>query len=128
MNWQFHKKQFYNSITDKQANLGKLFDWLKNFYWSHVQLKIDKNSYKMSLKALPVTIQQSKNQQGGWGCTLCTPPPPPGGGGCNLGPPPPPSLGQIEWKIFQKEGGPKKGRFITSKVPSFTGCNYYIDC
>ena len=28
----------------------------------------------MSLKARPVTIQQSKNQQGGWGCTLCTPP------------------------------------------------------
>ena len=29
----------------------------------------------MSLKALPVTIQQSKNQQGGGGWTSGTPPP-----------------------------------------------------
>ena len=88
MNWQFHKQQS-STVTDKQADLGKLFDWLKKFYWSHVQLKIEKNSYKMTFKALPVTIQQSKNQQGG---AHCAPPP-----------------GQIGLKIFQKEGGIQEG-------------------
>ena len=41
-------------ITDKHGGVGKLFDWSKKLYWSHVQYRIRGKSYKMSLTALPV--------------------------------------------------------------------------
>ena len=54
-------------VTDKQAGVSKLLDWSKTFYWSNqmFNIKLEENSYKMSFKALPVKIQQSKNQRGG---------------------------------------------------------------
>ena len=64
-------------------------------------LKLEKKSYKMSFKALPVTIQQSKNRQ--W---------------VHIVPP-----GQIGLKIFQKKGGIQEGAIYNKKVPRFTGCN-----
>ena len=51
----------------------------------------------MSLKALPVTIQQSKNQQGG-GVAIVPPPPPP-----------PPPLGADRVKDFSKGRGTQEG-------------------
>ena len=36
-------------------------------------IKLEEKSHKMSFKALPIKIQQSKNQQGG---TMFPPPPP----------------------------------------------------
>ena len=56
-------------------------------------LKLEKKSYKMSFKALPVTIQQSKNQQG-----------------VHIVPP-----GQIGLKIFQKKGGIQEGAIYNKK-------------
>ena len=41
-------------ITGKHGGVGKLFDWSKKLYWSHVQYRIRGKSYKMSLTALPV--------------------------------------------------------------------------
>ena len=32
MNWQFHNKRSSLTVTDKQAGVGKLFDWSKNVY------------------------------------------------------------------------------------------------
>ena len=58
MNQQFHNKQQSLTITDKQAGVGKIFDW-------SIKKKIKyTKSYKISFKALPVKIHPSKNQQG----------------------------------------------------------------
>ena len=56
-------------------------------------LKLEKKSYKMSFKALPVTIQQSKNRQG-----------------VHIVP-----TEQIGLKIFQKEGGTQEGAIYNKK-------------
>ena len=37
---QFHNKLQSLTVTDKQAGVGKLLDWSKNFYWSHAPYKI----------------------------------------------------------------------------------------
>ena len=71
MNWQFHNKRQSLTITDKQDGVAKSFDWSKKFYWSHVQIKLEEKSYKMSFKALSVKIQQSKNWQGQIGLNKC---------------------------------------------------------
>ena len=39
----------------------------KNFTRYIFNLNLEEKSYKMSFKALPVKIEWSKNQQGGWG-------------------------------------------------------------
>ena len=37
MSRQLHNKLQSLTVTDKQAGVGRLFDWSKKFYWSHVQ-------------------------------------------------------------------------------------------
>ena len=72
-NQQFHDKRQSWTFTNKQVSVGKLFDWSKEIFWSHVQHKLEKKSYKTSFKALPVEIQGSKNGQGGTQCSLPSP-------------------------------------------------------
>ena len=57
MNRQFHNKRQSLMVTDNQASLGKLFNLSKNFTAHMLNIKLEKNSYKMSFKALPVKIQ-----------------------------------------------------------------------
>ena len=40
MNQQFHNKHQTLTVTNKQAGVGQLFDWSKNFYSSHAEYKI----------------------------------------------------------------------------------------
>ena len=56
MNRQFHNKRQSFMVTDNQASLGKLFNLSKNFTAHMLNIKLEKNSYKMSFKALPVKI------------------------------------------------------------------------
>ena len=64
MNQQFHNKQQSLTATNKQASVGKLFDWSKKFNGHVFNIKFEEKSYKMSFKALPVKTHQSKNQWG----------------------------------------------------------------
>ena len=64
MNWQFHNKRQPLTVTDKQTDLGKLFDWSKNFTGQMFNIRLEKKSYNMSFKAPPVKIQCLKNRQG----------------------------------------------------------------
>ena len=65
MNRQCHNKWQSLTVTDKQAGVSKLFDWSKKFTGHMFNIKLEEKSYKMSFKALPVEIQQSKNRQEG---------------------------------------------------------------
>ena len=40
MNRQFHNKRQSLTVTDKQADVDKVFDLSEIFYWAHVQYKI----------------------------------------------------------------------------------------
>ena len=86
MNWQFHKQQL-STVTDKQTDLGKLFDWLKKFYWSHVQLEIEKTHIKWASKLYQLQYSSQKTNRE-----------------VHIVPPPHP-MGQVGLKVFQKEGG-----------------------
>ena len=70
MNRQFYNKRQSLTVTCKQAGLGKLFDWSKNFPGYMFNIKLEKKSYKMSFKALPVKIQRSKNKGHNVGGTI----------------------------------------------------------
>ena len=61
------------TVNDKQAGASKQANFLtdeNNFAGHMFNKKLEEKSYKMSFKALPVKIQQSKNRQGG-GSTMC---------------------------------------------------------
>ena len=75
MNRQFHNKQLSLMVTNKQGNVGKLFDWSKKKFNGHMfHIKLEEMSYKMSFKALSVKIQWSKSQElGGGGGVQCAP-------------------------------------------------------
>ena len=69
MNRRFHNKQQSLTVTDKQAGLRKLFDWSKSFIGHMFNIKLEKKSYNMTFKALPVKIQWSKHGHGQIGLT-----------------------------------------------------------
>ena len=70
MNQQFHTMRQSLMVTDKQAGVADYSTDQKNFTGHMFNIKSAEKSYKMSFKALPVKIQQSKNRQMGTMCPL----------------------------------------------------------
>ena len=65
MNRQFHNKRQSLTLIDKhKVSVNYSID--QNIFIGHMfNIKLEEKSYKMSFKALPVEIQQSKNRQEG---------------------------------------------------------------
>ena len=67
MNRQFHNKKQSLTVTDKQAGVGRLFDWSKNLTGHMSNVILEEKYYKMSFKALPLKYSGQKNRQEGKG-------------------------------------------------------------
>ena len=63
MNRQFHNKRQSFTVTDKQVNMGNYSTDQKNLTGHMFNIKLEKKSYKMSFKALPVKKPAKKTGQ-----------------------------------------------------------------